>query len=431
MKRGMVRSNSVRSRGSSASTPPTPPTPMAPRERLKDCCRQLVAFMCTQVGVGGLVVGYALVGAFGFLTIETQAALEAEEQVHQLRHSTAAKLWAVTNAQNVFNESRWREGVGAALRAFQDGIAGAVKAGYDGRTVQEAWSFPAALTFSLSVFTMIGYGNLVPRSGWGKLATVVYAVLGIPLYVLYFMNMGRVLASTFRWLYTKMYQCHLELPGSGSGSAVRVIVPSTACLWVLAGYVLVGTIMFAEWEGWNYLDASYFCVTSLCKIGIGDFVPGTGIKKSTAKGEGGESTMADTGEGHTKLVINFVYLLLGMGLIAMCYNLMREEVVVRARDLKARISRWLESLRLRATECYYGPEEEASESEDEEEEERRKRRRRRRRRRRLQRELREGRGRSLPPSLPQGLIPLDVEDNNDIEATPREMLRRSYSTSRY
>ncbi|XP_046397908.1 TWiK family of potassium channels protein 12 [Ischnura elegans] len=491
MKRGMVRSNSVRSRGSSASTPPTPPTPMAPRERLKDCCRQLVAFMCTQVGVGGLVVGYALVGAFGFLSIETQAALEAEEQymgkslfpsgdsseaeekwwethgnatlnslalhrsgrgpwavVHQLRHSTAAKLWAVTSAQNVFNESRWREGVGVALRAFQDGIAGAVKAGYDGRTVQEAWSFPAALTFSLSVFTMIGYGNLVPRSGWGKLATVVYAVLGIPLYVLYFMNMGRVLASTFRWLYTKMYQCTQDRVGlddassskdgmeggggSGSGSAVRVIVPSTACLWVLAGYVLVGTIMFAEWEGWNYLDASYFCVTSLCKIGIGDFVPGTGIKKSKAKGEGGEVTMADTGEGHTKLVINFVYLLLGMGLIAMCYNLMREEVVVRARDLKARVSRWLESLRMRATECYYGPEEEESESEDEEEEEEReRRRRRRRRRRRLERELREGRGRSLPPNLPQGLVPLDVEDNDDIEAPPREMLRRSYSTSRY
>lgn len=39
-------------------------------------------------------------------------------------------------------------------------------------------------------------------------------------------------------------------------------------------YLLVGTIMFAEWEGWNYLDSIYFCVTSLLKIGFGDFVPG-------------------------------------------------------------------------------------------------------------------------------------------------------------
>ena len=33
-------------------------------------------------------------------------------------------------------------------------------------------------------------------------------------------------------------------------------------------------VMFAEWEGWNYIDSVYFCVTSLAKIGFGDFVPG-------------------------------------------------------------------------------------------------------------------------------------------------------------
>ena len=44
------------------------------------------------------------------------------------------------------------------------------------------------------------------------------------------------------------------------------MVPSTACVWVMVVYLLVGTIMFAEWEGWNYLDSLYFCVTSLCKV---------------------------------------------------------------------------------------------------------------------------------------------------------------------
>lgn len=53
-----------------------------------------------------------------------------------------------------------------------------------------------------------------------------------------------------------------------------VIVPSSASLYVLMCYICVGTIMFAEWEEWDYLDSVYFCVTSLCKIGLGDFVPG-------------------------------------------------------------------------------------------------------------------------------------------------------------
>ena len=58
-------------------------------------------------------------------------------------------------------------------------------------------------------------------------------------------------------------------------SSPQVIVPSTTCLYVMISYLLLGTVMFAEWEKWDYLNSAYFCVTSLLKIGFGDFVPGT------------------------------------------------------------------------------------------------------------------------------------------------------------
>ncbi len=45
-----------------------------------------------------------------------------------------------------------------------------------------------------SVITMIGYGNVVPRTDTGKIATIVYACFGIPVYILYFMNMGKVIS---------------------------------------------------------------------------------------------------------------------------------------------------------------------------------------------------------------------------------------------
>ncbi|XP_069700151.1 two pore potassium channel protein sup-9 [Periplaneta americana] len=331
-----VRS-SVRSRGSSSTTASDP------REKVKDCCRKLVAFMCTQVGVGGLVVGYAIVGAVGFVAVEKDWINPQNQVVANLHSRCAYDIWNLTTSDFAFNETAWRNEVDRVLKVFQNGFAKAYKDGYNGRTNEDLWTFPAALMFCLAIFTMIGYGNIVPRTPLGRGLTVLYAVFGIPLYVLYFMNMGKVLASTFRWLYTRLYECSEEgidedsennLPPS---PAPRIIVPSTAGLWVIGGYVLTGTIMFAEWEEWEYLDSTYFCVTSLCKIGIGDFVPGANIHSSGSQ---------------TKLIINFVYLLIGMGLIAMCFNLMREEIRVKMRELREEMKQWLEDTRVRIVSKY-------------------------------------------------------------------------------
>lgn len=163
-----------------------------PKDRLKECCRKLVAFMCTQVGVGGLVVGYAVVGAFCFMQIEGQAGDAQKYLVEQLRNDCSASVWNATQTFNVLSTANWTRQVTVALRNFEEKLSVIVKKGYDGRTAEETWSFSTALMFSLSIFTMNGYGNVVPKTPQGKVATVVYAIYGIPLYVLYFRNMGKV-----------------------------------------------------------------------------------------------------------------------------------------------------------------------------------------------------------------------------------------------
>ena len=54
---------------------------------------------------------------------------------------------------------------------------------------------------------------------------------------------------------------------------------------------------------------------SLTKIGFGDLVPGTSHP---------EAAMHEV-----KLVVNFLYILLGMAIVAMCYYLLKEEVGVK------------------------------------------------------------------------------------------------------
>ena len=82
------------------------------------------------------------------------------------------------------------------------------------------------------------------------------------------------------------------------------------------GYVCVGSVLFHNWEGWNYLDSSYFCIVSLTTIGFGDFVPKT--KKDNAE---------------ASIAICSAYLLFGMSLVVMTSNLVQERVVTKVRRI--------------------------------------------------------------------------------------------------
>lgn len=342
--------SSVRSQSSSSHN-----SPKSRKEKCKDCCRKTIAFMCMNVGVGGLIVVYALVGAASFISIETNANFTNNnyiDRVANMRNNCATRLWLAAEKHNVLNETAWKLSMNSIIKVYQDNLTDAIHLGYDRRTPKEVWSFPAALMFCLSVFSMIGYGNMIPRTQWGKGLTVAYATFGIPLYILYFMNIGKVLAKTFRWLYTWFHECSSDQDPEDGGSTQarkKIIVPSTACLWVMFFYIVIGTLMFAHWERWSYLDAVYFCVTSLCKIGIGDFVPGTSTNATISVL--GLQIQDSQSEKHTKLIINFVYILLGMGLVAMCYNLMREDIRVKIKEMTEDMMLCLEDLRQRFARC--------------------------------------------------------------------------------
>lgn len=230
-----------------------------------------------------------------------------------------------------------------------------------------------------------GYGNIAPRTNWGKIATIIYAIVGIPLMLLYLTNIGDILAKSFRYVYGRICSCssgdpykrrrhnnhhhptenyrvhHIVAhnspnrhhPNSEPGvqdklhmptedevrienmpdlpdldldldyEKPRVSVPITLCLLILVGYISGGAVLFSLWEGWGFLDGSYFCFVTLSTIGFGDLVPG-------------DSVVSDEGT-QEKLVICSLYLLIGMALIAMCFNLMQEEVIHKVRNCGRKI----------------------------------------------------------------------------------------------
>ena len=92
-------------------------------------------------------------------------------------------------------------------------------------------------------------------------------------------------------------------------------VPITLCLIMMAVYICGGAALFAHTHNWPYLNALFFCFGSLTTIGFGDLKP--------------SSLPQNTVSAQLQLLGAAFYLLIGMALIATCFNLMQEQVTSR------------------------------------------------------------------------------------------------------
>ena len=226
----------------------------------------------------------------------------------------------------------------------------------------------------MAVWCVAGYGHIAPKTTWGRVVTICYAILGIPLTLLTITNLGGFMATAFRFIY-KNICCGLcclfcqppdrprvrssavryrdaengdpgmskSLTSLENGPAEKgglepkaksrygirvqwrsglqrilktednksVSVPIYVSLLIICCYILLGAVLFTVWEeDWDYLVGSYFCFITLTTIGFGDYVPGTAN---------------DSWASQEKLVLCAMYLIFGLALIAMCFDLMQEE----------------------------------------------------------------------------------------------------------
>lgn len=67
-----------------------------------------------------------------------------------------------------------------------------------------------------------GYGNIFPHTPLGKITTIVYAIIGMPLFLLYLSNIGDIMARSFKWIYANCCLCRW-CPGVAKRRAERRI----------------------------------------------------------------------------------------------------------------------------------------------------------------------------------------------------------------
>jgi hypothetical protein len=152
--------------------------------------------------------------------------------------------------------------------------------------------------------------------------TMIYAIFGIPLMLLCLANIGSTMADAFRFIYCNICcsYCNmvkkkrnlralqsvelshnavsssppspitttsntLQIPVNNVEQAPpanvvefmdnlsidyrKVTIPISVTLSLLSSYLILGAVLFSEWENWKFLDGAYFCFVTLATIGLG------------------------------------------------------------------------------------------------------------------------------------------------------------------
>ncbi|CAL8142730.1 unnamed protein product [Orchesella dallaii] len=173
--------------------------------------KQFITFLLSHVGLLTLVVGYCLIGAVTFKALEADHEKEVKRAMVRVREAVSEDLWQMTRKTDIIIPKNWTANASKRLQDFETELVKAIRtSGWDGNedTEQLNWTFTGALFYSIVVITTIGYGHIAPKTVWGKIVTIFYAIVGIPLMVVCWSHIGDFMANSFRFIYWRVC-CYL------------------------------------------------------------------------------------------------------------------------------------------------------------------------------------------------------------------------------
>lgn len=327
--------------------------------KTKHCLQTLYKGAKSLVGLIILLVLYSVIGAALFMWIESHYEQRFKSNITSNRNTLLEQL---SNISHVANSSEWTEFVESMLIEYESVVRDAVKNNVVTDSTVNVWNFWGSLFFTFTVYTSIGYGNIAPVTSVGRIVTIIYAAIGIPICFLLLAELGRrfTIAIKFVWSFVRRYyytgycrrirkplhKVH-QLENDLKNDAVRenkakndeevtentsngqsktiydyevddsFNLPISVAIAILLVYILLGAMMYSIWEEWNFVEAVYFVFISLATIGFGDVLP-----------------------KHQKFFIfSSIYMFIGLSLVSMCITVAVEFFNEQAKRAKLKVEK--------------------------------------------------------------------------------------------
>ncbi|CAB3399636.1 unnamed protein product [Caenorhabditis bovis] len=201
------------------------------------------------------------------------------------------------------------------------------------------WTFLGALFYCMTVYTTIGYGNIVPITTAGRILTILYAFIGIPLTVICLFCLGSLFAKGCKFLWklflrsTRVVSKDLERKitevaeniedGANianqhpeeNGDDDLLSFPISGLMFITVIWILFCAIVFTFLENWDFGTSMYFTLISFTTIGFGDILP----------------------TDYDYMIVVGIFLLIGLSLVSTVMNLIQQQIEALASGVKSNI----------------------------------------------------------------------------------------------
>ncbi|KAJ0171076.1 hypothetical protein K1T71_013275 [Dendrolimus kikuchii] len=167
----------------------------------------------------------------------------------------------------------------------------------------QQWKFTGAFYYATTVLTTIGYGHSTPATIGGKLFTMFYAIVGIPLGLIMFQSIGERV-NRLSSVIIKSLKRAMNCKQTSASEVDLICVVTTLSSLTIAG----GAAAFSTCEGWSYFDSVYYCFITLTTIGFGDMVA---LQKDNA-----------LNRKPSYVMFALIFILFGLAIVAACLNLL-------------------------------------------------------------------------------------------------------------
>ncbi|XP_049880533.1 uncharacterized protein LOC126377000 [Pectinophora gossypiella] len=113
-------------------------------------------------------------------------------------------LW---RGSHYLREEDWKSMARKKLFEFENQLHTAHEAGVTSYSGQPSWNFMNSFVYCMTIVTTIGYGHIAPKTTYGRVATIVYAIIGIPLFLIVLADFGKLFTRIikFFWAFIRRF----------------------------------------------------------------------------------------------------------------------------------------------------------------------------------------------------------------------------------